>query len=255
MFGGKPFSGAREAGLDFVGDKKDAVLAADILQKLEIVARWNDEATFALNWFDNQGRYGFRRDGTLERVFEMMRKVGGTRARWIAIRIGEGNAINVAGERLKAGFVRMCLAGERHSEKRAAVESVLETNDGGPFRISARDLDGVFNRFGAGIEKDSFFREIAGSERVQLFGDSDVAFVWRDREAQMKMLFQLLLNRGDDPRSAMSNIEAANSPRKIDVAVAVDVFDSCAVSTRGEHGCGVGGPARDGNFATRHQRA
>jgi len=52
MFGGKPFSGSREAGLDFVGDKKDAVLAADILQKLEIVARWDDEATFALNWFD-----------------------------------------------------------------------------------------------------------------------------------------------------------------------------------------------------------
>ena len=70
-----------KAGLDFVRNEEDAVLAADILQKLEIVAGRNDEATFAVDRLDDQGSDGFRRDGAFERVFEMMRKVGGRRAR------------------------------------------------------------------------------------------------------------------------------------------------------------------------------
>src|ERR1700745_109722 len=44
MFGGEPFAGAGEAGLHFVSDEEDAVLAADILQELEVIARRNDEA-------------------------------------------------------------------------------------------------------------------------------------------------------------------------------------------------------------------
>jgi len=47
MFGGEPFTGAGEAGLHFVGDEENAVLAADILQELEIIVRRNDEAAFA----------------------------------------------------------------------------------------------------------------------------------------------------------------------------------------------------------------
>src|SRR5439155_709266 len=55
MFGGKPFAGAGEAGLHFVDDEEDAVLAASILQQPEVVARRNDEAAFAE---DRLGDYG-----------------------------------------------------------------------------------------------------------------------------------------------------------------------------------------------------
>ncbi len=149
----------------------------------------------------------------------------------------------------------MRFAGERHGEKRAAVESIFETDDGGTFCVGARDLDGVFDGFGAGIEKDGFFREIAGSERVQFFRNGDVAFVRGDGEAEMQIFFELLANRGDDARGAMADIEAADSSGEIDVAIAVDVFDGCAVGASGENGRGVGGTARDGSFATRHERA
>src|SRR5467141_1516973 len=131
MFGGEPFAGAGEAGLHFIGDEENAVFAADILEELEIIARRNDEAAFAKNGFGDDGSDGFRSDGTLEGIFEIMRKSFGRSAFFAAIGIGERNAVDVAGERLEAGFIRMRLAGERHGEKRAAVESVLETDDGG----------------------------------------------------------------------------------------------------------------------------
>jgi len=48
MFAGEPFSSAREAGLHFIGDEKNSVLAANFLQQCEIVFRRDDEAAFAL---------------------------------------------------------------------------------------------------------------------------------------------------------------------------------------------------------------
>src|SRR2546427_12963453 len=74
MFGGKPFARAGEAGLHFVGDKENAVLAANVLQQLEVVARRNDEAAFAEDGFGDDGGDGFGSDDTLEGVFKMVRE-------------------------------------------------------------------------------------------------------------------------------------------------------------------------------------
>src|SRR5690242_1842053 len=51
MFGSEPFTSAREARLDFVGNEENAVLAADILQQLEVIARGDDKTAFAENRF------------------------------------------------------------------------------------------------------------------------------------------------------------------------------------------------------------
>ena len=134
------------------------------------------------------------------------------------------------------------------------MESIFEANDGGTFCIGASDLDGIFDGFCAGIYKNSFLRKIAGSQRVQFFGDGDVAFVGGDGETQVQMLFELLADRGDDARRAMADIEAADASGEIDIAIAVDVFDHRAVRARCENGRGVGGSARDGRFAARHKR-
>src|SRR5271170_7250359 len=53
----------------------------------------------------------------------------------------------------------------------------------------------------------------------------------------------------------MANIEATDAAGKIDIPVAVDVFDGCTIRTRRENWDGVGGTARDGCFAARHERA
>jgi len=114
MFGGEPFTGAGEAGLHFVGDEENAVLAADILQELEIIARRNDEAAFAKDGLGNHRGNGFGGYGALEGIFEMMREGFGGSAFFSAIRISERNAVDVAGERFEAGFIGMRLAGQRH---------------------------------------------------------------------------------------------------------------------------------------------
>src|SRR6266478_1297675 len=200
MFGGEPFAGAGETGLHFVGDEENAVLAADILQELEIIARGNDEAAFAENGFGDYGGDGFRSDGTLEGVFEIMGEGFGGGAFFGAVGIGEGNPIDVAGEGLEAGFIRMRFTGQRHGEKGAAMEGVLETDYGGALGVGTGDLDGVFDGFGAGVEEDGFLWKIAGGERVESFGDGDVAFVGSDGETEMQVLLELRADRGEDAR-------------------------------------------------------
>src|SRR5690242_8720751 len=74
MFGGKPLAGAGEAGLHFVGDKENALLAANVLQQLEVIARRNNEAAFAKDGFGDHGGDGFGSDNTLERVFQVVRE-------------------------------------------------------------------------------------------------------------------------------------------------------------------------------------
>ena len=61
-------------GLHFVGDEEDAVLAADGVQRLEVVARRNDEAAFAEHRLGDHGGDGFGGDVAFECVFEMMRE-------------------------------------------------------------------------------------------------------------------------------------------------------------------------------------
>ena len=70
MFGGEPLSCARKTGLHLVGDKENAVLAANVLQQLEVIARRDDEAAFTENGLNDQGGNGFSRYGALEGVLE-----------------------------------------------------------------------------------------------------------------------------------------------------------------------------------------
>src|SRR5205823_826188 len=106
---------------------------------------------FAENLLGEERCDGLGRNGGLEGVSEMPRKIFGGCSCGVAIRISVRNAIDVAGKRLEAGFVRMRFAGERHGKKRAAVESVFKADDGGTLGIRAGDFDGVFDGFGAGV--------------------------------------------------------------------------------------------------------
>ena len=104
MLGGKPFSGAAETGLHFVGDEEDTVFAANVLQQLEVIMRRNNKAAFAENGFGDDRGDGFGSDGTLEGVFEMVGKIFDRCSGSVAVGISVGDAINVAGEGLEASF-------------------------------------------------------------------------------------------------------------------------------------------------------
>src|SRR5712691_5839646 len=98
MFGGEPFAGASEAGLHFVGDEENAVVAADVLQQLEVAGRRNDEAAFAENGLGDHGGDGFGSHRTLESVFEVMRESFRGGAFFGPVGISERNAVDVAGK-------------------------------------------------------------------------------------------------------------------------------------------------------------
>src|SRR5258708_14627141 len=111
VLGGEPFAGAGEAGLHFVGDEEDAVLAADILQQLEVVARGNDEATFAENGFGDHGGGGFGSAGALEGVFEIMREGFGGGSPFAAVGREPTYAVAYAVDKVDAASIRVPRAG------------------------------------------------------------------------------------------------------------------------------------------------
>ena len=126
----------------------------------------------------------------------------------------------------------MRLAGERHCHHRAAVEGVFEADDRGTLGVGTCDFHGVFDGFGAGVEQDCFLREISRRERVQLFGDGDVAFVRRDGEAEMQKLLELSLIAAVTRGGLVADVEAADAAGEIDVAIAVDVGERGAFGRR-----------------------
>src|SRR6266852_3382553 len=177
MFAGEPLPGAAKSGLHLIGNKQDAVFAANLLQNLEIISRRHNKAALAQNGFGNDRGHRFRRDLALECVFKMMSKALRVCAAFRTVRIREGNAVNVAGKRLKSSLVRMRLAGERHGQQRAPVKSILETNYRGALRVSSRDFNGVLNGFCPSIQNDRFLGRLAGGKRVELLRQSDVALI------------------------------------------------------------------------------
>ncbi len=66
-------AGASDAGLHLVGNKEDAVLAANRDQLVEKLFGRRHEAAFAQHRLNDHSRHGFGCDDALERVFESMR--------------------------------------------------------------------------------------------------------------------------------------------------------------------------------------
>src|SRR5260370_2440463 len=185
MFAGEPLPGAAKSGLHLIRNKQDAVLAASLLQNLEIISRRHNKAAFAQNRFGNDRGHRFRRDLALECIFKMISEARCVCAALRTVRVREGNAVNVAGKRLKSSLVRMRLAGERHGQQRAPVKSILKANYRRALGVSASDFNGVLDRFRPGIHDNGFLTGLAGGKRVELLRQSDVALIRRNRKAQM----------------------------------------------------------------------
>ena len=71
----------------------------------------------------------------------------------------------------------------------------------------------------------------------------------------MQMLPELLADRGDHAAGAMTDVEAADTAGKIEIAITVDVLDDGAIGARSENERGIRRSARNGAFASRHQSA
>src|SRR5947209_8139912 len=70
----------------------------------------------------------------------------------------------------------------------------------------------------------------------------------------MQVLFDLLAQGCDHARRTVADIEAADTAGEIEVTIAIDVFERRAFGGCHEDGSTVVRTARNGGFASRHQR-
>ncbi|HET6838656.1 MAG TPA: aspartate aminotransferase family protein, partial [Bradyrhizobium sp.] len=138
---GEEIAGAAHAGLHFVERQQQAVLVAQLAQRLEECVRRRAHAALALHGLD-QDAGGLRADRLLH-GFE------------IAVR----HLVKTVHRRAET-FEIFCRAGGGERRQRAAVEGALERDDAVALRsaarrlILARDLDGTLHRLGTGIAEE-----------------------------------------------------------------------------------------------------
>jgi len=112
------------------------------------------------------------------------------------------------------------------------VEGALEADHGRPAGVAARELDGVLDGLGAGVEERGLRRARERRERGQPLGVLDVDLVRDDREVGVEEPRRLLLHGGHHAWVCVADVEAADAAREVHEAVAVDVGDRCAFAVR-----------------------
>ena len=113
------------------------------------------------------------------------------------------------------------------------MKGVVEDDDRRPAGRDARDLDGVLDRFGAGVdEQRALLTAATGREVRESLAHLDVRLVHPDEEALMKVAVGLLLDRLDDGRVAVTGVLAADAAREVDVRTPVDVRDARPLGLR-----------------------
>ena len=99
------------------------------------------------------------------------------------------------------------------------MEAAVEDDDGGPPRSGTGDLDRVLDRLGAGVDEDPLLlARRARRELGEPAADLDVRLVDPDHEALVQVAVDLLVDRGDDRREAVTGVLAAEAAGEVEVA-------------------------------------
>ena len=257
MLGREHRAGTSEAGLHFVGDEKNAVPLAGLLQNREEFARRRDETAFAKHGFDDDGGDSFGRHHALESILEVMRAeniaCGILQRIRATIAVGIRDAVNVRGKGFEAGFVRMRFAGQRHSQHRSAMKRVFEADDRRTPRIGAGDFHGVFDGFGAAVHENRLSWRTRRGRANSVFPRAQYIFRRGDAEAGMDECVELFANGRNHARRAMARIHDADASGEVEEAIAVHVFEHGAFGARGKNRRRVPNAARHGCLPTAHQ--
>ncbi len=124
-------AGAAEPGLHLVDDEHDPVIVAEAADSGDELGRRDDEASLALNRFEDDRGDGLRGDDGRERALQ--RRERGL-ARDAAVLVRERHPVDLGREGPEPGLVRVHLRGEGEREQRPAVEAALERDHGRPRR-------------------------------------------------------------------------------------------------------------------------
>ena len=140
-----------------------------------------------------------------------------------------------AGEQRAESFaLRGLRGGQRKSAHGAAVEAPVEGDELVALGGVARQLDGAFDGFGAGIAEVNFLGFGAGRDGGQFFREARHVLVIEIRAGHVDQFGGLLLNRGDNFGMAMAGGANRNACGEIEEHVAVDVFDHGAAAALGD---------------------
>ena len=189
--------GPPHAGLHLVVDEEDAVLAADLGQPQQVVGRHREEAALSLHRLEHDAGDRRRIDLGLEELLQAGDRVVG---RDSTVRVRHRSAVDLGRERPEARLIGLDLGGHRHRQERAAVEGVVEDDDGRPTGCRARDLDGVLVGLGARVDEDRLLL-LPGARRElrEPTADLDVRLVDAHHEALVEVVVGLRLDRSRRP--------------------------------------------------------
>ena len=201
---GEQLAGAPHAGLHLVEDQQQAMLVAQLAQRLE--ERRLDDAHAAL---------------AHDRLDQNRRGLGADRA-FGRVEIAERHLIEAVDHRAEPFEIFLLSAGGERRQ-RAAVEGALESDDAVTFRLTvrrlvfARHLDRAFHRLGAGIAEEHHVGE-AGFAQTPRDALGFRNFV---KIGDVPHLLRLLGERGDELRMCMPQRIHGNAGGKIEIALAV----------------------------------
>ena len=224
-------AGAPEARLHLVGDEDDPVPVAERAKALDVRARSRNEATLAELRLEDDRRDVLRRDVRLEDALERCERLEGVGA---AVRVRVGSPVDLGRERPHSCLVRVELRGQRERQQGAAVEAALERDHARTARVEPRELDGVLDRLGTGVEERG--PGLAGDrdERAEALGELDVGLVRDDRVVGVQESTCLVDDGLDDPGVRVTRVDHADAPGEVDEDVPVDVRDGGVLGGGGE---------------------
>ncbi len=232
----EPGAGAGHAALDLVRRDDDVVLVRPRLQRRQEPLGRRLEAALALDRLDDEDREVLRADVLLDVGDRARGRLGAGEP--VAVRVGGGHVVDVAGERAEAGAVGHRLEVHRHREVRAPVVRVLEHGDRAPPRRLAGDLHAVLDGLGAGVHEHGLLRERARRALGDELRDPHVRLVRRDGEEGVQEVAELGPGGLDDGVVRVADGGHADARAQVEEAVAVDVLDDGAVGAAdvdGEH--------------------
>jgi hypothetical protein len=130
------------------------------------------------------------------------------------------------------------------------VITAVESDYAASAAVGARDLDRVFDGFGAGGDEYRFFTARSGRQLVQFLGQANHAIVGCYHDAGMTELFELLLHRRGYFRVTMTGRTNRYAGAEIDISIAFDVPDLGTERAFGVNRCNVALAASHGGFFT-----
>ena len=227
----KPFTGATEAGHDFVEDQNDAVLVGESSNSLEVTGRWGEDSGGSGHCFHEERRNRFRPlglDDPLEVVKGALRLLL-RRGRPVfgSVEVGPKD-VNVSARILVGDSAPVTRRDDRRT--RVAVVRAVERDDLVAAGVNPRHTNGVFDGVGTAVGEEHLF-ELLRRVGENLLG-RERAHVVRVGRGNRREDVGLRVNCLNDLRVLMPDVDVDEHAREIQVSVAVVIPHFAALAAR-----------------------